>query len=373
MKKNNLVFDATSLNLKRKDGLNRFIDSFIYYLNSSDKTIDDYDINFLLSDNLKVNLTKKSYNKVLHAPSFKAVFGRYIFQQFILPFTSPKDSVLYFPMPEGKLYKSKNQKQITTVHDLLPLEYESVFPKAKYHFKYYLPKVLKASDMVIAVSNFTANKVKEKYGYTGKIEVMYQGYRDDIFFVREKSAVDKVKEKYSINCEYAITVGETRFYKNMASIIKAFCHVKSNLKLVIVGKINRLDNETINLIKELNLEDKIILAGFVSDEDLANLYCGASSFLFMSLYEGFGIPNLEAMACGVPLIISDIEPFRESSDGVALFCNPTDEKEIAKNIVKVFEDDFLRSEMIKKGLERVQNFTWKKSIERFKDIVQQLN
>jgi len=363
----NLLFDATSLNVARKDGLNRYIESLLLHLNRDELS---KNTSLMISDNINIDINKIIHNNILHSTDFRALLSRYFNQFFKLFFSAKNYDILYFPLPEGTIFKRENQKQIVTIHDLLPVEYPEVFPKVKYHFKYILPKILKNTDLIITVSDFTAQRVREFYNYKGKIETIYQGYRDDIFYKRNDLEIKKIKEKYALSEKYIITVGETRKYKNTMSLIKSFQYINSNIKLAVVGKINRLDNETVNLAKKLGIEDKIIFLDFVSDDDLASLYSGANAFTFMSLYEGFGIPVLEAMACGTPLILSDIAPFKEIATDLATFCNPTDYNDIADKIELVVNRD--NSDLIEKGFERVKHFTWNKFLNKFKKVISSL-
>ncbi|MFC1612834.1 glycosyltransferase family 4 protein [Patescibacteria group bacterium] len=134
----------------------------------------------------------------------------------------------------------------------------------------------------------------------------------------------------------------------------------NRIKLVLAGRRGYGYEKVKKIIKEKGLENDIIELGWTDQEDLPYLLAGAELFTFLSFYEGFGIPVLEAMACGVPVLASDIPALREVASDVALFVNPNEPKEIADGILKLLSDEKLRCAMVKGGLEQAQKFSWEK-------------
>jgi glycosyltransferase involved in cell wall biosynthesis len=202
--------------------------------------------------------------------------------------------------------------------------------------------------------------IKELKTDPDKIEVVH-GAVDSLFKpAKDAGAIEKIKKIYNISDKYILSVGRLDPRKNILRLIEAFKIFKKNKdfthKLVIVGKKDYLSSAIEKAIKEM--PDQIIMAGYVPDESLAVLYSRAEVFVYPSLFEGFGLPVLEAMACGCPVISSNTSSIPEVSGGAALLIDPYKVEEIAAAINKVVLDDRLREEMILKGLKRAEFFKW---------------
>jgi glycosyltransferase involved in cell wall biosynthesis len=146
----------------------------------------------------------------------------------------------------------------------------------------------------------------------------------------------------------------------------------------LVGKEDEKYNQPIrNLIAKYEIEDKVVFTGYVDDSELSYIYSGASVYMQLSFYEGFGLPILEAMACGVPVVSSNSSSLPEAGGDAALYSNPTDVLKISKHIQSLLEDTILREEMIKRGLQQIKNFTWFNAanslLECFNELGEELN
>jgi glycosyltransferase involved in cell wall biosynthesis len=175
-----------------------------------------------------------------------------------------------------------------------------------------------------------------------------------------------IKKKYNLPNRYILFVGGITPLKNFSNILRAFKIIKNktSIKLIVVGFKRWKYAKDICLINQLNLQNDIITLGFIPDEDLPYLYSSAQCLTLPSLYEGFGIPILEAQACGCPVICSKTGCAPEVSDGAALLVNPYNYKEIAQAIDDVLNDEDLRKKLIAAGIENVKEFSWLKAAEQ---------
>jgi len=215
-------------------------------------------------------------------------------------------------------------------------------------------------DLIICVSENTKQdameilKIPEK-----KLKVIYEA-PDSIYFPRNQDEVEKVKNKFKINGDYLLCVGTREPRKNIDRVLMAFVEISRaypELSLVIAGKYGWGDKK----LKVKSEKLKVRILGFVEKEDLASLYSGAEAFVYPSLYEGFGLPILEAMACGCPVITSNIGSMRELAAGFSVLVDPQSTDSIAENILKLLKNNDLRQELKIKGLKRAGEFSWEKA------------
>jgi glycosyltransferase involved in cell wall biosynthesis len=197
-------------------------------------------------------------------------------------------------------------------------------------------------------------------------------YRTDLFYPTPPKATD---ESHTLaRTPYLLCVGETRPYKNIRRAIEAFARViatgdRPDLTLAIVGTLNRLDTHLADLPQQLGIVDRVQFLGRVSDADLANLYRSAAAFLFPSLYEGFGIPPLEAMACGCPTIVARSASLPEVCGTAAHYVDPLNVEDIAAGIVRVTGDRSYAQRLQQAGLEQVKQFQPELFRQRLRAIV----
>ncbi len=237
-------------------------------------------------------------------------------------------------------------KKVTTYHDVIPLKYpEWSHPKIVSVHKRRLRIIENEIDKVIAVSNSTKNDLLEVSSLKPEqIEVIYEGV-DERFKPANERGKAKFKKKYNLPGEFILAIGGTGERKNLKRIRDA-C---KNFNLVV------------------SLQDLT-----VSDEELPLLYSSAQVLVYTTLYEGFGLPILEAMACGTPVITSNVSSMPEVAGNAALLINPIDEYEIKKSVNDVLNDKNLRKELVEKGVERAKEFTWEKTAEQTSKVYKDL-
>ncbi len=241
------------------------------------------------------------------------------------------------------------KNSVSTIHDLAFLENPKWFSRKFYwYYRFLIPKVASVSRHLLTVSEFSKKELCRKlFIKEDKVTVISNSVSDSFF-----------KEKREGEGDYILFVGSLDPRKNLLKLMEAMDYVPESVKLKVVGCGNKSFSKSNNSIRN----QKIEILGYVSDEELNELYRKARAFIYPSLYEGFGIPPLEAQAMGVPILISDIPVFKENFGNSAKYCNPNDSKDMAESIIRLF---FLppkeRIRLIEKGYLNVNRYSWHKS------------
>ena len=303
-------------------------------------------------------------------PSYKKIgaIARFLWTQLVLPMKLKKDDVVYHPFQYLSLF-TKN-KQIITIHDLIPLYYPKVAKHQNFYYKYIMPMLLKKAYKIVCISENTKNDLKKFYDVENdKIEVIYNGYDSKLF--NKKNLKPEVLEKYNINSDYMVIVGGGYKHKNLEIAIKAFIEVKETekYKLVIVGGNSAYIREVKELVKEMKLENRVLFVGYVPDKDLKYLYAFSYAFIYPTLYEGFGLPILEASACGTVVLCSNNSSLPEVYGNSALSFNPMDMEDIKEKIKLIIKDKNLRGDLIVKSEENLKRFSWEKTVEKIEKLI----
>jgi len=266
------------------------------------------------------------------------------------------------------------RRSVVTVHDLGYLYY----PEAhRLLDRLYLDLSTRynarAATHLIADSSATKRDLIERYGTDpDKITVVYPGYDDMVFQpVRDEKALEAVKAKYGIAGDYILFVGTLQPRKNLTRLIKAYWKLKAgSWKLVIAGKKGWLYREIFQQVEKLGLEGKVVFTGYVPEGDLPTLLSGARLFVVPSLYEGFGLPVLEALACGTPVVCSNVSSLPEVAGDAALLVDPLDVEGLAAAMERVLGDESLRAELMERGFEQVRKFSWEKCARETLDVLE---
>jgi glycosyltransferase involved in cell wall biosynthesis len=254
---------------------------------------------------------------------------------------------------------------VATIHDLNHLfipsrELRSVV--AYWYASFMLRAAVKKAAKVIVVSQNTRSEVlKHLKAPEDKVEVTYEGAEESYRPLKDEARLQAVKDKYGIAGRYILYVGMIRPYKNVGGLIRAYSRlgVREGFQLAIVGKKDvRYYPEFMALATELGLRKEVIFTGYVEEEDLPYLYSGADLFVLPSYREGFGIPILEAMACGTPVVASYASSLPEVVGDAGLMVDPDDVGGLSAAMGKLLTDESLKAEMVKRGLARVKSFSW---------------
>lgn len=261
-----------------------------------------------------------------------------------------KLNVLFVPAHTLPIIRKPGLKTVITVHDLgseyLPATHQL---KQRLYLSYMQRKQLNEVSKIIAVSHATKKDLVKKIGINPeKIKVIYEGYDQKLF-----------KPVKGDRGEYFLFVGTVQPRKNLVRLIQAFSQVILYEKLLIVGQKGWLSDEIYKLPKKLGIEDRVKFLGYVAEKDLPALYSGAIALVFPSLYEGFGLPILEAQACGCPVITSNVSSMPEVAGKRAILVDPYDVDNIIEGMERVKRKGE-REKLIKLGYENVKRFSWEK-------------
>jgi len=226
---------------------------------------------------------------------------------------------------------------------------------------------LKHAKKVITVSHFSKEEIKKIYGVSDeKLQVIYNGCNVELYKkIDRPDRVKAVLDKYGISQPFIFYVGRLEKKKNIPDLVNAYAIMREKYKkikhrLVLVGQASHGFDEVNYVIQEFNLNQEVIITGWIPEEDLPYIYNGASAFIFPSLYEGFGIPLIQAMACATPVAASRAGSIPEVAGDAALYFDPESKSDMAEKMAQIVTDDNLRNELVKKGLDRVKNFSWEK-------------
>lgn len=269
--------------------------------------------------------------------------------------------------PKSAISLLKLCKTVATIFDLIPVTNpETEKWMARAYWKIQIPIAARYADFVITSSEFAKKEIIGRYGTPGdKIRVIPISYNSHCKPIVPGPEAEAVRKKYFIPERYILYVGTIQPRKNISTLIKAFSAlVKKGAishKLVITGRKGWLYAPLFELIKNEGMEERVIFTGFVPDEELPYIYNGADLFVYLSLFEGFGIPPLEAMACGVPVICSNTTSLPEVVGDAGILVNPLDQKAVEGSMLMVLEDSGMRAKMRKKGLIQAKKFSWERT------------
>lgn len=347
-------------------GIGTYIKNIIPFL------VDNFDI-ILLGNTQEIQKYKWS-NKVRIIECNSKIYS--IKEQFELFNKIPRCDIFWSPHYNTPLLPIRAKKRLVTIHDVFHLAfYNTLSLKQKLYAKLVINQAAYRSDKILTVSNFSVNEI-HKYTNTKKdITVAYNAIDYSKFTViNDKAKLQLIKEKYGLPNEFLLFVGNVKPHKNLKNLLLAIKDI--NINLVIVGKKDGFitgDENISNLIQKCDLENRVFFTGYVEDDDIPIIYNLAKVFVFPSLYEGFGIPPLEAQACGCPVICSNVASLPEVGgvDSV-IYCNPYSIEDIATKIKMVLDDGNLQNELKIKGFENIKRFSWEKSAQKIAKIIEEL-
>lgn len=285
------------------------------------------------------------------------------------------DIIHYSPLTVFSPILLKEPIKVATIHGAAPYFLPQQYSKIKvWHEKFIRPFYARRMDYIFTVSKTSKEFISEQYKVEkDKIGITYNAVQDDFKMYDERLL--NVREKYNIKGPFVFHLSKFSERKNPWTILKSFKILKEankKIKLVLAGK-GWKNKGTVGFITKHGLKDSVIFPGFISRKDIIEFLNTAEVFIFPSFYEGCGMPNLEAMACGCPVITSDAFAIPEIVGEAALLLSAkTDADELANKIRKIMRDDNLRDELINKGLKQVQLYSWEESAKTVLNIYSKL-
>ncbi|MCF6171093.1 MAG: glycosyltransferase family 4 protein [Bacteroidales bacterium] len=315
--------------------------------------------------------------KQVVVPNFPVYTGFQVLRVFFLfPLILRKlkvDAVVE-PAHFGPFNLPKRMKRITVIHDLTPIKFPGLhrfYSQALQRI--FLRGILKRAHLILTNSENTSRDTLEFYpGSEKKIKRIYLG-KEDIF---KPDFHSETISKFGLDEPYFLFVGTIEPRKNLLVLLKAYTAfrqaVRKPVRLIIAGQLGWKAEPEMEALAQHPFKNDIVITGYVKREELPVLYTNARAFIYPSKYEGFGLPVLEAMACGAPCLVSDSSSLPEVGGEAALYFSPADSDKLCSLMIAVNADEGKRDEMRKRSLGQAEKFSWKKCAEEFMDAIETL-
>lgn len=264
-------------------------------------------------------------------------------------------------------------KTVTTIPDIAYEHFPEAFPRMQ---RIWMKQLIRSSaikaDHIITVSEYSKRDIARTYGVPEeKITVTYEGASEEFRPHDKEGAREKLARNYGIEEVFILYLGRLQGRKNLARVVEAYARVRAAglpHKLVLAGKRDTLFEPVLARIRELNMEDNVLLPGYVPAQDVPFFYSAADVFIYPSFFEGFGLPVVEAMACGVPVITSRGSSLEEVAGDAALLVDPLSEDSITSALLQILRDDQLRVRLRRAGLDRSKSFNFEKAAQQTMDV-----
>lgn len=356
--------DARGITWYHGTGIGTYTENILKNLFEIDKT-NKYHIywsgnnyNSFENKNSKIIMTSKRHQR--------------FFQQHYFPENLINEEIDLYHVPQNGIGITAqiHCPKVVTIHDLIPyIMPETVGRGYLNKFLKEMPFIINNSQGILTVSEYSKKDILKFFPIDeSKIFVTHLAANKDFKPMDKEKCKEIIKNKFNINNPFILYLGGFSDRKNVHSLIEAFSKVYNQLnkdyRLVILGSYRDSSQKLIKLVEKFKMASKIIFAGFVDQVDLPVFYNAADAFVYPSLYEGFGLPPLEAMNCGTPVITSNTTSIPEVVGDAGLLINPYDISSLTDSIGKLINNESLRNELSKKGLERSKEFTWRKTAKK---------
>lgn len=312
-----------------------------------------------LPDNFRIVILKRP------VPRFQLWF------QMELPYRLKKDKINIFHGLFSRLPVVLPVPGILTVHDLSGYKMPRFHKRHTHLTNQMFPIFVKKASGIIAVSEFTAKELTSVFPEaSGKITIIHEAAPPEYSEVTDKVELDRIRKKLNLPRCFFLFLGTLEPRKNLTKLLDAFLNVSDSIphSLVISGAKGWKTEELFNKLKTSDAEDRIQMTGFVDKDDIPALLSLAEGFIYPSLYEGFGLPILEAMACGTPVITSNISSMPEVAGDAALLVDPRSTDSISSAIITLANDKEKRELMCQKGLKRAGEFSWEETARKTLEV-----
>ena len=358
-----IVIDARMYGLEHA-GIGRYLVNLINQIEKQDNH-NKYVILLRRKYFYELNFKNKSFQKIL------ADYQHYSFEEqiaLIIQLIKLKPDLVHFPHFNVPIFYFG--KYVVTIHDLIKHESRGVATTTRFPLVYWLKflvyrlvtwATIKKAFKIITPSYFWQKELIQRYQLPKeKIVVTYEGFDENLSGKTSKISPQNILAKYKIKKPFVVYTGSLYPHKNVETLVKAVGKVNQGLTLVIVCARNIFYERFLAKIKKMGFSKSVNLVGFVPDEEIAGLYSQAEAFVFPSLWEGFGLPGLEAMALGLPLLSAKASCLPEVYGQAALYFEPHDIDDLAEKVERIRKDKKLREDLIKKGLIQVKKYSWEK-------------
>lgn len=320
-----------------------------------------YDESFVFSDNI---------TPLTVSPQARHPFLYYLWMQYSVKQLVTRLEPDLFVSPDGMLSLGARYRQLPVIHDINFLHHpgDLKWLTSKY-YNHFFPRFAREATRIATVSEYSRQDIASNYGVPPEnIDVVYNGV-NPFFSPVDEATRHTTRQRVTGGPEYFVYVGSLHPRKNISTLVKAFAAFKSesgsDIKLVLAGPDFWGMGDIRRTVEATQLRDEVVFTGRLSNDDLALVVGSAKALTFIPYYEGFGIPVIEAMAAGVPVITSKVTSLPEVAGSAALLVNPMDVTEVKNAMLQLHNDAALRSNLIEKGFVRQQRFSWDFSAELF--------
>ncbi len=303
-----------------------------------------------------------------------------LWEHFVLPSELRRERVEVYHGTNGRLPAIRSSASyVVTIHDLTPLVFPEFYTS---RYSYYASKATRISartaDIIVTPSEWTKKDVVRMLGVSpSKVRVTHEGVSPRFTMLDREESLRSLSEKYGVKRGFILFVGRLEKKKNVGTLMRSYRILMDrdgfDSQLVLVGGRTWIHQEILDCVRENRIEEGIVFVADAGHEELPLFYSAASVFVLPSLHEGFGLPILEAMACGTPVVTSNVSSMPEVAGDAAVLVNPRDPDCIAEGIRAALFDSGRREGLVSRGLERVRDFTWeitaRKTFEVYKECI----
>ncbi|ADL52858.1 glycosyltransferase family 4 protein [Clostridium cellulovorans] len=358
-----ISIDGRGINWYHGTGIGTYTDNLIQGLLSIDKT-NEY-LLYWAGENYD-NFRKPNCSVVMASNRHHKFFEDVYFPQ-----NNKSNNIDLHHIPQNGigLNSLMSSKKIVTIHDLIPyIMPETVGRGYLIKFLQEMPKIIKEAASIITVSNWSKNEILRFFpNAENKIFVTHLAAKTIFKPLNKVFCKDVLKSKFNIENDFILYIGGFSPRKNVTALLRAFSKIHNSLpseyKLVITGSIKGEGSTLPEICEKLKIRNKVIFAGFVDESKLPIFYNAASLFVYPSLYEGFGLPPLEALNCGTPVIASNVTSIPEVLGDAAILINPLDEETLATEITAVLSNPEKALALSTAGLDKAKEYTWTQTAE----------
>lgn len=369
-----VAIDARGINWYKGTGIGTYTENILKHLLNIDKdniyhlywSGDDYDK--YIQKNTRIIMASKKHQK--------------FFEQYYFPYNLHKENIDLFHIPQNGIgLKGEGaSRYVVTIHDLIPyIMPETVGRGYLNRFLKDMPYIMEKASGILTVSEYSKKDIMKFFGVEeDKIYVTPLAANDNFKPLDKELCKNKLNESFNINENFILYVGGFSTRKNVKTLINSFysSNLCKDFLLVLPGSVKDEGIKLVDYTKTLGISDRVKFLGFCSEETLSLLYNCCSVFVYPSLYEGFGLPPLEAMSCGAPVIVSNLTSIPEVVSDNGIIINPYDEADLNKALIKVLSHSNFRAELSKKSLIRSQDFSWsvtaQNTLNAYNSIVEKL-
>ena len=357
-----IAIDARSATLHQGTGIGTYTNNLISEILSLDSQ-DEFTL--FCSGKFNEDFNKKDTNIVYSS-------GRHgsFYEKYYIPITLNEFHAHLYHIPQNGIGFDfdSNTPTIVTIHDLIPyIMPETVGKGYLERFLRDMPNIISNSCGILTVSEHSKRDILKFFSFypADKIFVTPLAANNNFKPLDKNNCKLYVKHTFGINDPYILYIGGFSLRKNVLDLVKSFNKIYKDLnkpyKLLLVGSIKDEGEKLLTFVTENNLMDKVVFSGYLDDKFLPILYSGCDAFVYPSLYEGFGLPPLEAMSCGAPVITSSLTSIPEVTGDSALLVNPYNINELGDALVTLLNNEDLKAALSEKGYLRSLEFTWKKT------------